>query len=230
MFLVLQSIPCKKKPRGFWKKARIAGKRNLHLEEQSSTAKGRRRRRRRRRREGARDYSSADIEGDPAESMYTALVIDGVDTSIDGVDTGSLFLEFFHEDRVQCVDTALGVDTVPGSVDTRSSFQKTLFGQLGQCVDTLSGSVDTLRLKFHLMIFLDTWPLGDQGNLPRQEEREKGICIQRSRAVPPREEEGEEEGEEDKELVIAAVLIQKEIQPNLKEVRVIVLQFVLHLC
>ncbi|MQM14050.1 hypothetical protein Taro_046979, partial [Colocasia esculenta] len=65
--------------------------------------------------------------------VYIALVIDGVDTSIDGVDTG--------------------VDTVPGSVDTRPSFQKTLFGQLGQCVDTLSGSVDTLRLKFQLMIF-----------------------------------------------------------------------------
>ncbi|MQL91520.1 hypothetical protein Taro_024124 [Colocasia esculenta] len=116
------------------------------------------------------------------------------------------------------------------------------------CVDTLSGSVDTLQLKFQLMIFLDTWPLGDQGNLPRflcprtlrllmdiwgykypcfwyskgshvrksqehsgrrQEEREKGICIQRSKVVPPREREGEEE----KELVIAVVLVQKEIQP-----------------
>ncbi|MQM23575.1 hypothetical protein Taro_056641, partial [Colocasia esculenta] len=133
--------------------------------------------------------------------VYTALVINGVDISIDGVDTGSLFLEIFHEDR--------GVDTVPNCVDTRPSFHKTLFGQLGQCVDTLSGSVDTLRLKFQLMTFLDTWSLEDQGNLPRQEEREKGICIQRSRAVPPREEEGEEE----KELVIAAVLVQKEIQP-----------------
>ncbi|MQL87903.1 hypothetical protein Taro_020454 [Colocasia esculenta] len=54
----------------------------------------------------------------------------------------------------------------------------------------------------------------------RQEEREKGICIQRSRAAPPREEEGEEEGEEEKELVIAAVLVQKEIQPSLYLVRV----------
>ncbi|MQM01658.1 hypothetical protein Taro_034416, partial [Colocasia esculenta] len=119
-----------------------------------------------------------------ATRVYTTLVIDGVDTSID----------------------------VPGSVDTRPNFQKTLFGQLGQCLDTLSGSVDTLRLKFQLMIFLDMWPLGDQGNLPRrEEEREKGICIQRSRAAPPREEEGEEE----EELVIAAVLIKKEIQPKL---------------
>ncbi|MQL89627.1 hypothetical protein Taro_022202 [Colocasia esculenta] len=161
-------------PRAFWKKARRAGKRNLHPEEQSSAAKGRRRSRR----EAARDCSSADPEGDPAESVfgqsvkfsgesvcnksghmkvdcpdakkdkykthkkefhkkknkamvatwsddespdcneesltsdenevYTALVIDGVDT-------GSLFLEFFHENRVQCVDTA------PGSVDTRPS-------------------------------------------------------------------------------------------------------------
>ncbi|MQL74343.1 hypothetical protein Taro_006698 [Colocasia esculenta] len=51
--------------------------------------------------------------------VYTALVIDGVDTSIDGVDTGSLFLDLFHEVRVQCVDTA------PGSVDTRPSSQET---------------------------------------------------------------------------------------------------------
>ncbi|MQL83374.1 hypothetical protein Taro_015857 [Colocasia esculenta] len=52
----------------------------------------------------------------------------------------------------------------------------------------------------------------------REGEREKGICIQRSRAAPPREEEGEEgeeEGEEEKGLVIAAVLIQKEIQSKL---------------
>ncbi|MQM23786.1 hypothetical protein Taro_056856, partial [Colocasia esculenta] len=49
----------------------------------------------------------------------------------------------------------------------------------------------------------------------REEEREKGICIQRSRAVPPKEEEGEEEGEEEEELVIAEVLVQKEIQPKL---------------
>ncbi|MQM21082.1 hypothetical protein Taro_054115, partial [Colocasia esculenta] len=73
--------------------------------------------------------------------VYTALVIDGVDT-------GSLFLELFHEERVQCVDTVprSGVDTVLGSVDTRPSFQKTLFGQLGLCVDTL-------RLKFQLNDF-----------------------------------------------------------------------------
>ncbi|MQL75657.1 hypothetical protein Taro_008033 [Colocasia esculenta] len=42
-------------------------------------------------------------------------------------------------------------------------------------------------------------------------ERENGICIQRSREAPPREEEGEEE----EELMIAAVLVQKEIQPSL---------------
>ncbi|MQM10684.1 hypothetical protein Taro_043582, partial [Colocasia esculenta] len=44
-------------------------------------------------------------------------------------------------------------------------------------------------------------------------ERERGICIQRSRATPPKGEEGEEEGEEGEELEIARVLIQKEIQP-----------------
>ncbi|MQL95164.1 hypothetical protein Taro_027823 [Colocasia esculenta] len=53
--------------------------------------------------------------------VYTVLVMDGVDTSIDDVDTGSLFLELFHEDRVQCVDIA------PGSVDTRPSSQETQF-------------------------------------------------------------------------------------------------------
>ncbi|MQM14007.1 hypothetical protein Taro_046935 [Colocasia esculenta] len=45
----------------------------------------------------------------------------------------------------------------------------------------------------------------------RQGERERGICIQRSRAAPPRGEEGEEE----EELEIAGVLVQKEIQPSL---------------
>ncbi|MQL97005.1 hypothetical protein Taro_029688, partial [Colocasia esculenta] len=65
MFLVLQSIPRKKRPRAFWKKARTSGKRNLHPEEQSSAAKGRRRRRR----EGARDCSSDSQEGDLAESV-----------------------------------------------------------------------------------------------------------------------------------------------------------------
>ncbi|MQM06734.1 hypothetical protein Taro_039559 [Colocasia esculenta] len=49
----------------------------------------------------------------------------------------------------------------------------------------------------------------------REEERERGIYIQRSRAAPLREEAEEEEGEEEKELEIAAVLIQKEIQPKL---------------
>ncbi|MQM17002.1 hypothetical protein Taro_049966, partial [Colocasia esculenta] len=115
------------------------------------------------------------------------------------------------------------VDTVSGRVDTRPSIQKTFFAQMGQCVDTLSGSVDTLRLKSQHLIYLDTWPLGVQGNLPRyptqdksqehsgrrDEEREKGICIQRSRAAPPREEEGKVGEEEEKELVIAAVLIKK---------------------
>ncbi|MQM00857.1 hypothetical protein Taro_033605 [Colocasia esculenta] len=51
--------------------------------------------------------------------VYTALVIDSVDTPIDGVDTGSESLKLFHEDRVKCVDTA------PGSVDTRPSSQET---------------------------------------------------------------------------------------------------------
>ncbi|MQM16862.1 hypothetical protein Taro_049822, partial [Colocasia esculenta] len=37
---------------------------------------------------------------------------------------------------------------------------------------------------------------------------ERGICIQRSRAAPPKGEEGEEEGEEEEELEIARVLIQ----------------------
>ncbi|MQM23556.1 hypothetical protein Taro_056622, partial [Colocasia esculenta] len=49
----------------------------------------------------------------------------------------------------------------------------------------------------------------------REEERERSICIQRSRAALPRGEEGEEEGEEEEELEIAEVLVQKDIQPSL---------------
>ncbi|MQL73210.1 hypothetical protein Taro_005567 [Colocasia esculenta] len=110
--------------------------------------------------------------------VYTTLVIDGVDTPIDGVDTGSESLKRFHENRVKCVDTVHGrVDTRPrfqeihlsdwdicGRVDTRPSIQKTLFGQMGQCVDTLSGSVDTLRLKLKNVNFfrhVAVWKLRD---------------------------------------------------------------------
>ncbi|MQL68687.1 hypothetical protein Taro_000949 [Colocasia esculenta] len=96
-------------------------------------------------------------------SVYTDLVIDIVDTPIDGVDIGSESLKLFHEDKVKCVDT------VPGSVDTRPSLQKTqlpdwdsVSTQPVACADTLSGSVDTLRLNFHLKIHLDTWPPRDQ--------------------------------------------------------------------
>ncbi|MQL98473.1 hypothetical protein Taro_031192 [Colocasia esculenta] len=117
-----------------------------------------------------------------------------VDTPIDGVDTGSESLKVFLEDRVKCVDTA------PGSVDTSPRFQKTQFPDW----DSVS-----------------TQPSQELSGR-REQEREKGICIQRSRAALPREEEGEEEGEkegeEEKELVIAAVLVKKEIQPKLKSI------------
>ncbi|MQM22649.1 hypothetical protein Taro_055705, partial [Colocasia esculenta] len=49
----------------------------------------------------------------------------------------------------------------------------------------------------------------------RRFERERGICIQRSKAAPPKGKEGEEEGEEEEELEIPRVLIQKEIQARL---------------
>ncbi|MQM02313.1 hypothetical protein Taro_035082 [Colocasia esculenta] len=88
---------------------------------------------------------------------------------------------------VKCVDTA------PGSVDTCPRFQKTCLPDWDS-VSTQSRCVSTLV------------------TLPREQILpERGLCIQRSRAAPPREEEGEEE----KEIVIAAVLIQKEIQPKL---------------
>ncbi|MQL81897.1 hypothetical protein Taro_014366, partial [Colocasia esculenta] len=80
-------------------------------------------------------------------TVYTDLVIDSVDTPIDGVDTGSESLKLFHEDRVKCVDT------VPSSVDTRPSLQKTQLPDwdsvstqpvaVVKCVDTVPGSVDT---------------------------------------------------------------------------------------
>ncbi|MQM18454.1 hypothetical protein Taro_051446 [Colocasia esculenta] len=68
---------------------------------------------------GAEDEMAVMPRSYTSRGVYTTLVIVGVDTSIDGVDTGSLFLELFHEDRVQCVNTA------PGSVDTRPSSQET---------------------------------------------------------------------------------------------------------
>ncbi|MQM13532.1 hypothetical protein Taro_046456 [Colocasia esculenta] len=254
-----KAIPRKTKPRAFWKKGRRAGKRDLHPEEQSSAAKGRKRRIR----GGARDCSSADQEGDPAESVlelgsiviqrfesfvlwFGAVVLWCLRRSAQGLvnllnsqviskrsesSCSSLYCtcasgssvvsrcnksehmkvdcpegkkekhinhkKEFHKKKNKAIvatwsddessdcneesstsdeneicfmvgsNEEQGVDTVPGSVDTRPSFQKTLFAQLGRCVDTLSGSVDTLRLKFQLMIFLDTWPLGDQWNLSR---------------------------------------------------------------
>ncbi|MQL71260.1 hypothetical protein Taro_003595, partial [Colocasia esculenta] len=73
------------------------------------------------------------------------------------------------------------------------------------------GSVDTP------LIGVDIHPTKEQAKTnsgKRRFERERGICIQRSRVAPPKGEEGEEEGEEEEELEIARVLIQKEIQPK----------------
>ncbi|MQM23454.1 hypothetical protein Taro_056518 [Colocasia esculenta] len=71
-------------------------------------------------------------------------------------------------------------------------------------IDGVDTSIDGVDTRIHVR-------KSQEHSGRRQEEGEKGICIQRSRAAPPREEEGEEE----KELVIAAVLVQKEIQPSL---------------
>ncbi|MQL71568.1 hypothetical protein Taro_003890, partial [Colocasia esculenta] len=75
--------------------------------------------------------------------VYTTLVIDGVDTSIDGVDTGSLFLELFHEDRVYIALVIDGVDTSIDGVDTGSLFLELFHEDRVQCVDIAPGNVDT---------------------------------------------------------------------------------------
>ncbi|MQM17927.1 hypothetical protein Taro_050909 [Colocasia esculenta] len=90
---------------------------------------------------------------------------------------------------VKCVDTA------PGSVDSSPRFQKTQLPDR----DSLSTQPNP------------TQDRSQELSRRRVEELEKGICIQRSRVALPREEEGEEE----KELVIVAVLVKKEIQPSL---------------
>ncbi|MQL92377.1 hypothetical protein Taro_025003 [Colocasia esculenta] len=78
-----------------------------------------------------------------------------------------------------------GVDTGSSSVDTRSSSQKTCLAVLDRIHDRAS----------------------QDHSGKRRFERERGICIQRSRAAPPKGEEGEEEGEEEEKLEIARVLI-----------------------
>ncbi|MQL81906.1 hypothetical protein Taro_014374 [Colocasia esculenta] len=129
-----------------------------------------------------------------------------VDIPTTGVDTGFQTLRQNDEEKVKCVDTASsGVDTSPSS-------QRTQLTSL-YCASTQSQVVSTLD-----PVPRRPHPTQDKSQElsgRRVEKRERGICIQRSRAAPPREEEGEEEGEEEKELEIAAVLIQKEIQPSL---------------
>ncbi|MQL67929.1 hypothetical protein Taro_000205 [Colocasia esculenta] len=146
-----------------------------------------------------------------------------VGTPTTGVDTGFQTLRQNDEEKVKCVDTASsGVDTRPSSqrthVDTSDPSQRTNSASFGQCVDTLPGGVDTLRLKpkivnssGHMAAWVFHARRSQEYSGRREEERERGICNQRSRAAPPREEEGEEE----EELEIAAVLIQKKIQPSL---------------
>ncbi|MQL95217.1 hypothetical protein Taro_027884 [Colocasia esculenta] len=136
-----------------------------------------------------------------------------VDTPTTGVDTGLQTLRQNDEEKVKCVDTASsGVDTSPSS-------QRTQLRGL-YCVSTLPQMVSTLDpVPRRPICQFWTHPTQDKSQeyfARREEERERSICIQRSRAAPPRGEEGEEEeGEEEEELEIAGVLVQKEIQPSL---------------
>ncbi|MQM20765.1 hypothetical protein Taro_053793 [Colocasia esculenta] len=91
------------------------------------------------------------------------------------------------------------VDTKCSSVDTGGLSQNTCLAVLDS-VSTLPEVVYPRQVK----------SLELSGK--RQGERESGICIQRSRGVPPRGEEEEEEGEEEEELKIEEVLVLKEIQ------------------
>ncbi|MQM00890.1 hypothetical protein Taro_033633 [Colocasia esculenta] len=125
-----------------------------------------------------------------------------VDTPTTGVNTGFQTLRQNDEEKAKCVDTA------SSGVDTRPSSQRT----------QLTGSLWTYGAINTLIFGTPKHPTQDKSqelSARREEERERGICIQRSRAAPPRGEEGEEEGEEEEELEIAGVLVQKEIQPKL---------------
>ncbi|MQL98633.1 hypothetical protein Taro_031345, partial [Colocasia esculenta] len=104
-----------------------------------------------------------------------------------------------------------GVDTGSSSVDTSPSSQRTQLTGL-YCVSTL----DPVPIRPVWQFWTASHDRASQDYYgKRRFERERGICIQRSRAALPKGEEGEEEGEEEEELEIATVLIQKEIQPSL---------------
>ncbi|MQM14047.1 hypothetical protein Taro_046976 [Colocasia esculenta] len=173
----------------------------------------------------SRCNKSGHMKADCPEGVYR-FCHGSVDTPTTGVDTGFQTLRQNDEEKVKCVDTASsGVDTRPSSQRTQLTGLYSVSTQ-PQVVSTLdpvprgpvcqTGTVDTLQKLFHFKFHLDTWPVGVQGDLPRyptqdknqelsarrEEERERGICIQRSRAAPPRGEEGEEE----EELKIAGVL------------------------
>ncbi|MQL91197.1 hypothetical protein Taro_023800 [Colocasia esculenta] len=60
-----------------------------------------------------------EVAGNQIEARVYRFCHGSVDTPIDGVDIETESLKVFHEDRVKCVDTALG------SVDTSPRFQKT---------------------------------------------------------------------------------------------------------
>ncbi|MQM21413.1 hypothetical protein Taro_054453 [Colocasia esculenta] len=82
---------------------------------------------------------------------------------------------------------------------------------LGFCAHVLQGFLWTYgAINTHVLGPPKQPPRKTRGELSgkRQGERERGICIKRSRAAPPR-------GEEEEELEIAGVLVHKEIQPSL---------------
>ncbi|MQL74721.1 hypothetical protein Taro_007066, partial [Colocasia esculenta] len=139
-----------------------------------------------------------------------------VDTPTTGVDTGFQTLRQNDEEKVKCVDTASsGVDTRPSSQRTQLTglYSVSTQPQVVSTLDLTYGAINT-----HLLGSPNdpTKDKSQEYSARREEEREGGICIQRSRAAPPRGEEGEEEeGEEEEELEIAGVLVQKEIQPSL---------------
>ncbi|MQM14865.1 hypothetical protein Taro_047799 [Colocasia esculenta] len=151
--------------RAFWKKARRAGKRRLHPEEQSSVAKGRRRRRRRIRRGGTRDYKSADPYGDPAE--YEHFYAEDVSTHSSMVSTQQhRFKDKINKNvetvstHVKSVSTRVAVfqkSSLPRSTHSRAgrhgiSFQNSL-SHIWDSVSTLPpGQVDTLRKLFILKV------------------------------------------------------------------------------
>ncbi|MQM15664.1 hypothetical protein Taro_048614 [Colocasia esculenta] len=130
-------------------------------------------------------------------------------------------------DKDSCDVCRYSVHEDPGWVDRLELLLKSKRSRVRFLGGDLSDLHAILEVYTDFVMVVSTHPLmhptQDKSQEPsgrREEERERGICIQRSRAALPREEEGEEEGEEEKELVIAAVLIQKEIQPSLYLVRV----------